>query len=192
MKWLARQACNKLVRSRFPASLSTSLLKVSCSVVGLSKGTESVATLLDEHFSLYYPIVFDPDQANRVTIRHNHIWKDAVRAMSRSSFDPSLCTHMTFVGEEAVDDGGPYREFFSLALQEKTADGTIFQGPQHSRFFMHNVQGLTSRKFFYAGMLAAVSFANGGPGLNCLSKTVYTYLCHGLKVYSRLKSHPRS
>ena len=51
---------------------------------------------------------------------------------------------------------------------------------------------LTSRKFFYAGMLAAVSLANGGPGLNCLSKTVYTYLCHGLKVYSRLKSHPRS
>lgn len=46
---------------------------------------------------------------------------------------------------------------------------------------MHNVQGLTSRKFFYAGMLAAVSFANGGPGLNCLSKTVYTYLRHGLQ-----------
>ena len=127
--------------------------------------TESLATLLDEHFSLYYPVVFDPDQANRVTIRRNHIWKDAVRAMSRSSFDPSRCIRVTFVGEEAVDDGGPRREFFSLALQEMTADGTIFQGPQHSRFFMHNVQGLTSKKFFYAGMLVAVSLANGGPGL---------------------------
>lgn len=42
-------------------------------------------------------------------------------------------------------------------------------------------QGLTSRKFFYAGMLVAVSLANGGPGLNCLSETVYTYLCHGLQ-----------
>ena len=134
--------------------------------------TESVAALLDEHFSLYYPIVCDPDQANRITIRRNHIWKDAVHAMSRSSFDPSRCVKVTFVSEEAVDDGGPRHEFFSLALQEVTEDGTIFQGPQCICFFMHNVQGLISRKFFYAGMLVAVSLANGGPGLACLSETV--------------------
>ena len=74
--------------------------------------TGSVAALLDEHFSLYYPIVHDPDQANRITIRRNHIWRDAVRAMSRSSFDPSRCVQVTFIGEQAVDDGGPRREFF--------------------------------------------------------------------------------
>ena len=60
-----------------------------------------------------------------------------------------------------MDDGGPCREFFSLAVQELARDGTIFQGPQCSRFFTHNVQGMARNKFFYAGMLLAVSFVNG-------------------------------
>ena len=131
--------------------------------------TGSVAALLDEHFSLYYPIVHDPDQANRITIRRNHIWRDAVHAMSRSSFDPSRCVQVTFIGEQAVDDGGPCREFFSLALKGMAEDGTIFQGPQCSRFFMHDVEGLSTRKLYYAGMLVAVSLVSGGPGLTYLS-----------------------
>ena len=60
-------------------------------------------------------------------------------------------------------------------------DGTIFQWPQHSRFFMHNVQALANRKFFYAGMIVAISLGNGGPGLTCISEAVYNYLCYGLQ-----------
>ena len=67
--------------------------------------------------------------------------------------------HITFVGEEAVDDGGPRREFFTQALQEMAKDGNILQGPENSRFFVHNVQALASRKFFCAGILVAVSLA---------------------------------
>jgi len=40
---------------------------------------------------------------------------------------------------------------------------------------------MSTRKFYYAGMLVAVSLANGGPGLTCLPETVYTYICHGLQ-----------
>ena len=68
---------------------------------------------------------------------------------------------VTFVGGEAVDDGGPQREFLSLVLQEIAADSNIFQGLPHSRFLLHNVQALVARKFFYAGMLVAVSHACG-------------------------------
>ena len=71
--------------------------------------------------------------------------------------------------------GGP-RRFFVLALQELAEDSSIFQGPPHGRFFLHNVQALASRKYFYAGMLVAVSLANGGPGLPCLAEAVYEYL----------------
>ena len=109
--------------------------------------------VLDKHFRLSHPFEHEIDGANRVTICRNHIWKDAVCAMSRPTFDPHLCFRVSFVGEEAVDDGGPCREFFSLAMQELARDGTIFQGPQCSRFFTHNVQGMARRKFFYAGML---------------------------------------
>ena len=31
------------------------------------------------------------------------------------------------------------------------------------------------------GMFVALSLANGGPGLSCLSETVYSYLCYGLQ-----------
>lgn len=72
----------------------------------------SVAALLDEHFSLYYPIVHDPDQANRITIHRNHIWKDAVRAMSHSSFDPSCCVWVTFIGNKRWMMEGLAESFF--------------------------------------------------------------------------------
>ena len=32
-----------------------------------------------------------------------------------------------------------------------------------------------------AGMFVALSLANGGPGISCLSETVYSYLCYGLQ-----------
>lgn len=83
------------------------------------------------------------------------------------------------MGEEAVDDGGPQREFLSLVLQEIAASSNILQGPPNSRFLLHNVQALVARKFFYAGMLVAVSLASGRPGLPCLSEAVYNYLCFG-------------
>lgn len=134
--------------------------------------------VLKEHFDS--TITHDLNNVNRVTVRRKHIWRDAIRALSQPTFDPCRRVQVTFVGEEAVDGGGPSREFFALALQELAEDGSIFQGSQHNRFFLHNVQALASRKYFYAGILVAVSLANGGPGLPCLAEAVYTYLCYGL------------
>ena len=88
---------------------------------------------------------------------------------------------ITFVGEEAVNDGGPRREFFTLALQEMAKDGNILQGPEYSRILIHNVRALASRKFFCAGMLVAVSLTNGGPGLACLAEAVFAYIGNGIQ-----------
>ena len=47
---------------------------------------------------------------------------------------------VTFIGKEVrIDDGRPRQEFLSLAVQELAEDGYILQGPQHSRFLVHNV-----------------------------------------------------
>ena len=47
---------------------------------------------------------------------------------------------------------------------------------------MRNVDGIRKRKliFILAGMFVALSLANGGQGFDCLSETVYSYLCYGL------------
>lgn len=129
---------------------------------------------------MHHPVLHDPDQANWILVCRSHIWRDAVRAFSRTSFDPHKCIRVTFIGEEAVDDEGPRREFLSLALQELAEDGDIFQGPQHSHFLVHNVQVLASRKFYCAGLLVALSLANGVPGLTCLAEALSTYLSCGI------------
>lgn len=130
---------------------------------------------------MFNPVSFDSDWANRISIRRNHIWKDAIRAISKPGFNPNRNVHVSFVGEQAVDEGGPNREFYTLALQKMSEHCSILQGPQHSRFFVHNVQALANRKFFYAGLLVAISLANGGPSLNCLAEAVYEYFCYGLQ-----------
>ena len=43
---------------------------------------------------------------------------------------------MTFVGEGAVDQGGPKREFFRLLAKE--ASETYFKGNKRARFFANN------------------------------------------------------
>ena len=59
-------------------------------------------------------------------------------------------------------------------------DVTMFHGPPCSKYFVHNVQGVRNRLFYFAGLFVAVSLANGDPGLHCLSEAVYSYMCHGL------------
>ena len=109
---------------------------VSCCLFSCREDDSSVppiAMVLKEHFDS--TITHDLDDVNRVTVRRKHIWRDAIRALSRPTFDPCRRVQVTFVGEEAVDGGGPSREFFALALQELAEDGSIFQGSQHNRFF---------------------------------------------------------
>lgn len=137
--------------------------------------------ILKEHFNQY----FDPTDielaVTSLHVRRNHIWHDALRAISKPAFDPLLPVRVTFIGEPAVDDGGPRREFFSLALMKMSEDTTIFQGSPECRSFVHNMQGVQKRKFFYAGLFVGLSLANGGPGLACLAKTIYSSLCYGLQ-----------
>ena len=58
-----------------------------------------------------------------------------MRAISSSGFDERKALRVVFVGEEAVNDGGPKREFFSLALQGVANDNTMFQGPENLDHF---------------------------------------------------------
>ena len=137
--------------------------------------------ILKEHFRQYFDLIDLEQAVNNIHIRRNHMWHDALRAISKSTFDPLLPVRVTFIGEPAVDDGGPCREFFSLALMKMSEDATIFQGPPECRSFVHNIQGVQKRTFFYAGLFVGLSLANGGPGLGCLAKTIYSYLCYGLQ-----------
>ena len=60
--------------------------------------------------------IADSDTYNKIHVRHNHIWGDTLRDVTKSSFNPINPLHATFIGEPAVDEDAPCREFFSLVL----------------------------------------------------------------------------
>ena len=122
----------------------------------------------------------DYEEFNNIHVRRNHIWSDALRSISKESFNPLAPIHVTFIGEAGIDEGGPKREFFSLALSKMAEDSTLFHGPTTGRSFVRNIEGIRKRKFFLTGLFVALSLANGGQGFDCLSETVYSYLCYGL------------
>ena len=139
--------------------------------------------ILRKHFNAlpgFHP-TGDTENYNIINVRRNHIWNDALRAISKPAFNPLFPIRVTFISESAVDEGGPSREFFTLALLKMSEDASIFYGNDNAKLFTHNVQGLKKRLFFMAGMFVALSLANGSPGISCLSETVYSYLCYGLQ-----------
>lgn len=140
----------------------------------------SLENILKNHFETIPIDDAGHEEFNNIHIRRNHIWNDALRAISKASFNPLAPIHVTFIGEAGIDEGGPRREFFSLTLSKMAEDSTIFHGPTRARSFVRNLEGIRKRKFFLAGMFVALSLANGGQGLDCLSETVYSYLCYGL------------
>ena len=79
----------------------------------------TICEILLDHFKQYPSFqLTDEDSTvfNSVHVRRNHVWRDAFRAITKPSFNPTNPVCITFVGKPAVDEGGPRREFFTLAL----------------------------------------------------------------------------
>ena len=74
-----------------------------------------MSEILIEHFKQYPNFqLIDEDIAvfNSVHVRRNHVWRDAFSAIiTKPSFNATNPVRVTFVGEPAVDEGGPRREF---------------------------------------------------------------------------------
>ena len=90
------------------------------------------------------------------------------RAIERKRFTLFKPVIVAFAGEEAVDDGGPTREFFRLLMRE-ISESSIF----HGSWFSHDLGLLTSSRYELAGKLVAWSILHGGSGPRCLSSVGY-------------------
>ncbi|KAJ8346625.1 hypothetical protein SKAU_G00280260 [Synaphobranchus kaupii] len=81
-----------------------------------------------------------------------------------------------FVGEDGDDYGGPRREFFRLLMLQVTTWG-IFEGSTSHFYFLYDQMALSEGRYRVAGKLTAWSILHGGPGLRCLSRQVYEFMC---------------
>ena len=63
--------------------------------------------LLQQHVSR----VVRKEDYQRINIRRQFLLQDALKQFNRSSFDVSKLLRITFLGESAVDTGGPCFDF---------------------------------------------------------------------------------
>lgn len=110
------------------------------------------------------------------------MFSDALRTFSRSSFDPTKYLKVTFVGEPAVDEGGPRRELFCL-IQSASCTSGLFAGLPGHLTPIHSVEALSSNKFYVLGKMLATGLVQGGQPPVCFAKPVADFL-----VYESVKS----
>ena len=113
----------------------------------------------------------------KFNISRSNVWEGAIRGLSRKSFSPENKISVKFcddlgTAEGAVDQGGPKREFFTLAL-ESIMNSQIFCGSENNKFLSCNASCQTNDYYFFAGEIIAMSLVHGGPGFRCLAPAVY-------------------
>lgn len=92
-----------------------------------------------------------PITANQINAVRGEELDCAMRAFSRRHFDPESKIDVVFmdaegVGEGAVDEGGPTREFCTLLMRQLQSHN-IFEGPEESRTLALDSLGKRSSKF---------------------------------------------
>lgn len=81
------------------------------------------------------------DQMQVVRVRRRHIWKDALRALSKAHFLAGVLLSVHFIGEEAADMGGPRREFLRLLMRSLATESGVLAGSDRRKVFF--LQSLT-------------------------------------------------
>ena len=118
---------------------------------------------------------------SRITVRRSSIWDDALRAVKRT-FDEKKHVRITFIGESAVDGGGPRREFFMLLMNAIRENNSHLDGHSSTRILRHNITALQEELYLCMGKMIALSIIHGGPGPSYFAECVVDYLFSGLKA----------
>lgn len=89
------------------------------------------------------------EEVVKICILRNAVLSSTIRATQRKSFSFFKPLYVNFSGEDAIDAGGPTREFFRLLMGSVKGMG-IFDG----NWFVHDVGLLQEGKYELAGKTA--------------------------------------
>ena len=145
----------------------------------------SVEVLLKKHA---IEVLDDEDDVFRLRVRRRHIMEDSLQLQFKRGIPVSKHLRVTFLGEPAVDAGGPLREFFCLLLGEISSNSMLFCGEETARVPRHNVLELSKQTFRYVGQIIAASLLNGGPSPGFFADFIADYIVFGIeKVQVRVE-----
>ncbi|CAM4619131.1 unnamed protein product [Leuciscus chuanchicus] len=123
---------------------------------------------------------------SRLNINRANVWEGALRGFKRFSFDPTCSLLVKFTDdigqtEEAVDTGGPTREFLTL-LMDAIKTSRFFEGKDDGKYLSFDSKAAEGDEYFHVGRMVAVSIVHGGPGPRCFSPSFYQYLVGKVKT----------
>ncbi|XP_073727841.1 G2/M phase-specific E3 ubiquitin-protein ligase [Misgurnus anguillicaudatus] len=123
---------------------------------------------------------------SRFNINRANVWDGALRGFRRCSFDPACSMLVKFTDdaglmEEALDSGGPTREFLTL-LMDAIKTRRVFEGKDNAKYLSYDSKAAEDNEYFHIGRMIAVSIVHGGPGPACLSPNFFLYLIGKVKT----------
>ncbi len=101
--------------------------------------------VLRDHRIKYLPS--DDEHRERFTVRRYHILQDTLHMFRRAKLSLTKHLKVTFVGEPAVDAGGPLREFFHYILLEIAENNSLSCGSDTARCPLHNLVELERKTY---------------------------------------------
>ena len=120
--------------------------------------------------------IVEEENSCRIHIRHAHLFEDAFRFFCKESNDGSKMVRIIFIGEAAVDNGGPRREFFKLLMHDIAKRSGLFLGLPDHITPLHNVEALERNKYYVVGKMLAICIVQGGQPPVYFSSPVSDYL----------------
>lgn len=125
----------------------------------------------------------DTDQLSIFNINRASVLDGAFRGFKRSSYSPQKRMSVRFSDdrgqtEEALDFGGPRREFLRL-LMDAISKSEMFEGQEGHLNLALNASAIREDKYFLAGRSIAVSLVHGGPPPQFMSKTLFDCIVKG-------------
>ncbi|XP_031565225.1 G2/M phase-specific E3 ubiquitin-protein ligase-like [Actinia tenebrosa] len=118
-------------------------------------------------------------KSSHIDVQRKFIFDDYLEGRKRPWIKAENRLSVVFIGEAAVDDGGPRREFFT-EIFEHVKRRLFIQDDKDGFVPLESTVALTEGSFKVAGELMAMSLAQGGPAPNFLASWVYDYLSSGL------------
>lgn len=136
--------------------------------------TRPLQDVLRDHLT-HYINVENEDARQNIIVRRQAVWEDTLFSMKKS-LDFSHGLQVTFVGEEAVDEGGPLREYLRLLMHDIASNNALFCGPEDYRTVAHNTLALHKEEYLCVGKCIALSILCNGPGPHFISEATTSYL----------------
>ena len=127
----------------------------------------------------------DDEDFQRLHVRRGCLFSDAFCGFSKPTFNASKPLKVSFIGEHAVDSGGPRREFYRHLIPETFSKSGLFAGwPEHV-VPLHNIDAVATNKYYVVGKMLASCLVQGGQPPVCFAHAVADYL-----VYDQVRSIP--